>query len=42
MQRKTFDMDAQVLGTITVESLAKAEEEEAKGHPISDPAVQLL
>ena len=42
MQRKTFDAGTQFLCTITMERLAKAQEEEAKGEVITDPVVQLL
>ncbi|KIJ13524.1 hypothetical protein PAXINDRAFT_13640 [Paxillus involutus ATCC 200175] len=42
MQRKTFEKDAHLLSTITVEKLQRAQEQEANGLPISDPAVRLL
>jgi len=42
MRRKTFENDAQLLSSITLESLAKAEEEEKLGKPISNPAIHLL
>ncbi|KIJ21317.1 hypothetical protein PAXINDRAFT_151862 [Paxillus involutus ATCC 200175] len=42
MQIKTFEKDAHLLSTITVEKLQHAQKQEANGLPISDPAVQLL
>ena len=42
MRRKTFDADARLLSTITVEKLKQAQVEEGKNVPISDPAVRLL
>ena len=39
MRRKTFDTDARLLSTITLEKLEKARQEEEKNLPISDPAV---
>ena len=42
MQRKTFDRDTHLLSTITAEKLQVAGEEEERGQPISDPAIQLL
>ena len=41
-RRKTFDRDARILSSVTKERLAKAQEEEERGEPISDPAVRLL
>jgi hypothetical protein len=42
MHRKTFDADARLLSTITLEKLEKACKEEEDNLPISDPAVRLL
>jgi hypothetical protein len=42
MRHNTFDADAQILSTITLEGLQKAQEEEEKNYPISDPAIRLL
>jgi hypothetical protein len=42
MRRKTFDTDARLLSTITLEKLEKARKEEEDNLPISDPAVCLL
>ena len=42
MQQKTFKKDAHILSTITAEKLCKAQEEEERNKPISDPAVCLL
>ena len=42
MQRKTFDRDTHLLSTITTEKLQVVGEEEERGQPISDPAIQLL
>lgn len=42
MRRKTFDADARLLSTITVEKLKLVQTKEEKGIPISDPAVHLL
>ena len=42
MRRATFETDARLLSTITLEKLNKAREEEEKNLPISDPAVRLL
>ena len=39
MRRKTFDTDARLLSTITLEKLEKARQEEEKNLPISDHAV---
>jgi len=41
MRRSTFDADARLLSTITIEKLQRARAEEEK-MPISDPAVRLL
>ncbi|KIK18418.1 hypothetical protein PISMIDRAFT_109548 [Pisolithus microcarpus 441] len=42
MQRQTFQRDARLLSTITVESMQRAQAEEASNLPISDPAIRLL
>jgi hypothetical protein len=42
MQRKTFERDAHLLATITIETLQKAQDDEEHGRPISDPAIRLL
>ncbi|OCH93890.1 hypothetical protein OBBRIDRAFT_711845, partial [Obba rivulosa] len=42
MKRRTFEADARILSTITVEKLKKAQDEEDANQPISDPAVRLL
>lgn len=42
MSRKTFDKDAQLLSTLTLERLQKAQDTEEKNIPISDPLIQLL
>ena len=42
MQRQTFEKDARVLSSLSVEKLQKAEEEEGQGKIISDPAVKLM
>lgn len=42
MKRRTFERDAQMLSSLTAEKLKRAEEEEEKGLPISDPVVRLL
>lgn len=42
MRRKTFEADARLLSTITLEKLERARIEEEKRLPISDPAVRLL
>lgn len=42
MNRRDFERDAQILETITVEALQKAEQEEKRGQMISDPAVKVL
>src|ERR1700722_16584890 len=42
MRRKNFEKDAHIISSITTEKLAKAQAEEAKGIPISDPAIRLL
>ena len=42
MQRQTFDKDARILSSLTVDKLQQAEEEEAQGKMISDPAVKLM
>ncbi|KAJ3559079.1 hypothetical protein NM688_g560 [Phlebia brevispora] len=42
MQRRDFERDIQLLSTITVERLKKAQEEEEHHLPISDPAVFAL
>lgn len=42
MRRQNFDRDARVMASITMEKLEQAQAEEAKGMPISDPAVRLL
>jgi len=42
MRRKTFESDAWLLSSITLESLAKAQEDESQGRQICDPAIQLL
>ena len=42
MQRKTFEKDAHLLSTITVESLQKVQQEEEQNKPISDLAIRLL
>ena len=42
MRRKTFDSDARILSSITLENLAKAQDDESQGRQISDPAIQLL
>jgi len=42
MLRKTFEKDAHILATIMAEKLRKAQEEEEKNSPITDPAVRLL
>lgn len=42
MQRHTFEQDVNLLSTITVAKLQKAQQEEETHKPISDPAVRLL
>jgi len=42
MQRRTFEHDAQLLSTVTVEKLQQAQHEEEARKPISDPSVRLL
>lgn len=42
MQRITFERDARILSAITVERMQRAQEEEEKNLPISDPAIRLL
>ncbi|PPQ74787.1 hypothetical protein CVT24_003726 [Panaeolus cyanescens] len=42
MRRPQFEREAHLIGTITAAKLRKAQEEEEKGLPISDPAVRLL
>ncbi|KAG1744833.1 hypothetical protein EDB19DRAFT_1906543 [Suillus lakei] len=42
MRRQTFDLNAKILSTITLEKLESAQKEEEKNVPISDPAIQLL
>jgi hypothetical protein len=42
MRQKTFEKDAQIMSSLTVDKLAKARKEEEFGLPISDPAVRLL
>ncbi|KIK23468.1 hypothetical protein PISMIDRAFT_100334, partial [Pisolithus microcarpus 441] len=42
MQRKTFQRDARLLSTITVDKMQQAQEEEERHSPISDPAIRLL
>ena len=42
MHRKTFDSDVRILSSITLENLAKAQDDESQGRQISDPAIQLL
>ena len=42
MQRKTFEKDTHLLSTITVDKLQKAQEEEERSQPITDPAIRLL
>jgi len=42
MSCKTFDKDAYLLSTLTLERLQKAQEVEEKNVPISDPLIQLL
>jgi len=42
MRRKTFESDARLLSTITLEKLEQARNEEENKLPISDPAVRLL
>ena len=42
MQRHTFDRDARLLSSLTVDKLEQAQEEEAQGKIISDPAVKLM
>jgi hypothetical protein len=42
MRRQTFDLDAKILSTVTLEKLETAQKEEEKNVPISDPAIQLL
>ena len=42
MNRKTFERDAQLLSTLTLEKLQIAQEAEEKNIPISDPLIQLL
>ena len=42
MRRKTFESDAHLLSSITLERMAKAQDEEAQGRQISDPVIQLL
>ena len=42
MQRHTFDRDARVLSSLTIGKLQQAQEEEAEGKIISDPAVKLM
>ncbi|KAI5993305.1 hypothetical protein EDD15DRAFT_2196724 [Pisolithus albus] len=42
MRCQTFQCDARVLSTITLESMQRAQEEEARNLPVSDPAIRLL
>ncbi|KAI6131341.1 hypothetical protein EV401DRAFT_1802613, partial [Pisolithus croceorrhizus] len=42
MQRKTFEQDARLLSTITVERMQRAQEEEEAHRPLIDPAIRLL
>jgi hypothetical protein len=42
MRHQTFDLDAKILSTITLEKLKNAQKEEEKNIPTSDPAIQLL
>ncbi|KIK29098.1 hypothetical protein PISMIDRAFT_6979 [Pisolithus microcarpus 441] len=42
MQRKTFQRDARLLLTITVDKMQRTQEEEERHLPISDPAIRLL
>ena len=42
MQRHTFDRDAHVLSSLTIAKLQQAQEEEAAGKILSDPAVKLM
>ncbi|OCH89790.1 hypothetical protein OBBRIDRAFT_813030 [Obba rivulosa] len=42
IKRRTFEADARILSTITVEKLKKAQDEEDANQPISDPTVRLL
>ena len=42
MRRQTFERDALTLSSLTVAKLRRAEEEEAEGKYITDPAVKLL
>ncbi|KAJ3555225.1 hypothetical protein NM688_g2694 [Phlebia brevispora] len=42
MERRGFERDMQLLSTVTVDKLKKAEDEEARHLPISDPAVLAL
>lgn len=42
MRRKTFETEARILSSITVEKLEAARREEEQGSPISDPVVRLL
>ena len=42
MQQRTFERDAQLLTTVTVEKLQQAQREEEAHKPITDPSVRLL
>ncbi|KAJ3897641.1 hypothetical protein F5879DRAFT_927674 [Lentinula edodes] len=42
MCRKTFEAEARLMSSITKEALEKAERQEAKNEPITDPAVRML
>ncbi|KAI6103499.1 hypothetical protein F5141DRAFT_1130978, partial [Pisolithus sp. B1] len=42
MQRHTFHRHAHVLSTITMEKMQRAQDEEDRGTPITDPAIRLL
>ena len=42
MEQKTFEQDARLMSTVTAAKLEAAKQEEEKGLPISDPAVQTL
>ena len=42
MKRSSFQKDARILSTISLGRLERAQEQEARGLPISDPAVRLL
>ena len=42
MKRKTFERDAHILSSLTVEQLKVAEQQEQANKPITNPAVNLL